>query len=263
MTDLRAVEAACADGVDAIYCETIANPGSTVADLDALGVLALTAGRAADRRLDARHAAAVPAARARRARGAALRDEVPERPPRRARRGDLRQRRRPPPGAGAADRHGRRGRAGHRVAAAARHAHAGAADRAAVRQRAGDRRLAGEPRRRRLGALPGPAVPSAARARVPAARRRFRRRAGVRGRGRPRRRRGGHERHPPDRALDVARRHRHGHLAPRLDQPPPADGAGARGGRRPGRPVAPGGRLRGRRRPDRRPRRTRSNPSDG
>ena len=44
---------------------------------------------------------------------------------------------------------------------------------------------------------------------VAAARRRLRRRAGVRGRRRPRRRRGGHERHAADRALDVARRHRH------------------------------------------------------
>ena len=44
VTDLPAVEAACSGGADAIYCETIANPGSTVADLDAIGVIALTAG---------------------------------------------------------------------------------------------------------------------------------------------------------------------------------------------------------------------------
>jgi cystathionine beta-lyase/cystathionine gamma-synthase len=44
VTDLPAVERACADGADAIYCETIANPGSTVADLDALGALAAASG---------------------------------------------------------------------------------------------------------------------------------------------------------------------------------------------------------------------------
>jgi methionine-gamma-lyase len=44
VTDLEALRAACADGADAIYCETIANPGSTVADLDAIGELARAAG---------------------------------------------------------------------------------------------------------------------------------------------------------------------------------------------------------------------------
>ncbi len=42
--DLDAVRAACADGADAIYCETIANPGSTVADLDAIGRIATACG---------------------------------------------------------------------------------------------------------------------------------------------------------------------------------------------------------------------------
>ena len=45
ITDLHAVTAACADGASAIYCETIANPGSTIADLDALGLIARRAGR--------------------------------------------------------------------------------------------------------------------------------------------------------------------------------------------------------------------------
>ena len=44
ITDLDAVAEACAGGADAIYCETIANPGSTIADLDALGAIARTAG---------------------------------------------------------------------------------------------------------------------------------------------------------------------------------------------------------------------------
>jgi cystathionine beta-lyase/cystathionine gamma-synthase len=44
VTDLDAVGEACADGADAVYCETIANPGSTVADLDAIGALARAAG---------------------------------------------------------------------------------------------------------------------------------------------------------------------------------------------------------------------------
>jgi len=44
VTDLGAMRAACEGGADAIYCETIANPGSTVADLDALGELAQAAG---------------------------------------------------------------------------------------------------------------------------------------------------------------------------------------------------------------------------
>ncbi len=44
ITDLDAVGAACADGASAIYCETIANPGSTIADLDALGLIARGAG---------------------------------------------------------------------------------------------------------------------------------------------------------------------------------------------------------------------------
>lgn len=44
VTDLDAVRAACGDAVDAVYCETIANPGSTVADLDALAVIAHGAG---------------------------------------------------------------------------------------------------------------------------------------------------------------------------------------------------------------------------
>jgi cystathionine beta-lyase/cystathionine gamma-synthase len=44
ITDLDAATAACEGGADAIYCETIANPGSTVADLDALGRIARTAG---------------------------------------------------------------------------------------------------------------------------------------------------------------------------------------------------------------------------
>jgi len=44
VTDLAAVRTACEGGADAIYCETIANPGSTVADLDALGALARSAG---------------------------------------------------------------------------------------------------------------------------------------------------------------------------------------------------------------------------
>ena len=44
VTDLDAVRAACQGGADALYCETIANPGSTVADLDALGELAHASG---------------------------------------------------------------------------------------------------------------------------------------------------------------------------------------------------------------------------
>ncbi len=147
-------------------------------------------GCAADRRLDARHAAAVPAPRARRARGAALRDEVPERPPRRARRRHLRRRRRSASDSQPADRHRRRGRARHGLAAAPGHAHAGAAHGAPVRERAGDRRLAREPRRCGVGALSRPAVAPAARPRRPPAGGWLRRCPGVRGRGWPRRRRG-------------------------------------------------------------------------
>jgi cystathionine beta-lyase/cystathionine gamma-synthase len=42
--DLDAVERACADGVDVLYAETIANPGTTVADLPALARIAQAAG---------------------------------------------------------------------------------------------------------------------------------------------------------------------------------------------------------------------------
>jgi methionine-gamma-lyase len=42
--DLAAVERACADGVDVLNAETIANPGTTVADLPALGAIAQRAG---------------------------------------------------------------------------------------------------------------------------------------------------------------------------------------------------------------------------
>jgi cystathionine beta-lyase/cystathionine gamma-synthase len=44
ITDLAAVRAACVGGVDAVYCETIANPGGVVADLDALAAIAHGAG---------------------------------------------------------------------------------------------------------------------------------------------------------------------------------------------------------------------------
>ena len=42
--DLAAVERACADGVDVLYAETVANPGTTVADLPALAAIARGAG---------------------------------------------------------------------------------------------------------------------------------------------------------------------------------------------------------------------------
>jgi methionine-gamma-lyase len=42
--DLAAVERACAGGVDVLYAETIANPGTTVADLPALAAIARAAG---------------------------------------------------------------------------------------------------------------------------------------------------------------------------------------------------------------------------
>jgi methionine-gamma-lyase len=42
--DLAAVEAACAGGVDVLYAETIANPGTTVADVPALARIAEAAG---------------------------------------------------------------------------------------------------------------------------------------------------------------------------------------------------------------------------
>jgi cystathionine beta-lyase/cystathionine gamma-synthase len=44
ITDLAEVSAACADGVDVLYCETIANPGGVVADLEALASIAHAAG---------------------------------------------------------------------------------------------------------------------------------------------------------------------------------------------------------------------------
>lgn len=42
--DLEATRAACAGGISLLLCETIANPGSIVADLDALAVIAHDAG---------------------------------------------------------------------------------------------------------------------------------------------------------------------------------------------------------------------------
>ena len=42
--DLPAIERACADGVDVLYAETVANPGTTVANLPALAAIAERAG---------------------------------------------------------------------------------------------------------------------------------------------------------------------------------------------------------------------------
>jgi methionine-gamma-lyase len=42
--DLDAIRRACADGADAIFCETIANPGGTIADLDQIAAVAAVSG---------------------------------------------------------------------------------------------------------------------------------------------------------------------------------------------------------------------------
>ena len=135
IADLDAVTAACADGASAIYCETIANPGSTIADLDALGLIA----RGAGARLIVDSTLATPLLCQPLAHGAHVvlhsatkflnghHDVLA---------GAICARRRSASDSQPADRHRRRGRARHGLAAAPGHAHAGVAHGAPVRERA-------------------------------------------------------------------------------------------------------------------------------